>query len=122
MKTRKKLLIVEDEDMLRQAYVDIFTNEKYTVIDAQNGKVALEKLVNFEPDVIILDILMPVMGGIEFLQKVDPAKKYPNTRILVLSNLSDKETIHDVLKLGATKHALKSSLSPKELVSAIKSL
>lgn len=117
-----KLLIVEDETMLREVYVTLFTLEKLEVYQAPNGKEALKILATCKPDVILLDVLMPVMGGIEFLEKVDLKKNYPNIKVLVLSNLSDHKTLDTITKLGATKYLLKASVSPSELVAAVRDL
>ena len=116
------MLIVEDEDILRTAYVTIFTQEKFKVHSAKNGKVALDELPKAKPDIIILDILMPVMNGIEFLQAASLAKKYPNTKVLVLSNLSDSDTVKLITELGASQHLVKSSLSPRQLVTSVRTL
>lgn len=121
-KTKHTILIVEDEDVLRDAYVNVFTFEQFTVDAAPNGQVALEKIKNQHPSVIILDIMMPVMSGIEFLEKVNIGKTHPNTRVLVLSNLSDHDTISRVTELGATRHLVKSSVSPSELVANVRQL
>ena len=118
----KKILIVEDEDILRKAYVSVFTMEKFQVAEAANGEIAIKEIERLKPDIVILDILMPVMNGIEFLEKVNMVKKYPQTKVLVLSNLSDKETVDNVITLGATKHMVKSSLSPGQLVRTVKDL
>lgn len=117
-----RVLIVEDEEILRKAYVTVFTMEKFFVEEAENGKVALEKLKKSQPDIVVLDILMPVMSGLEFLQKINLVGKLPNTKVLVLSNLSDKKTIEEALKLGASKHIIKSNLSPSQLVNTVRSL
>ena len=117
-----KVLIVEDEDILRNAYVNVFTIEKFDVSQAANGKAALDMIKKVNPDIVILDILMPVMNGLEFLEKVNLAGSYPKTKVLVLSNLSDKETIDQVTALGATKHVVKSSLSHGQLVQTVRTL
>ena len=117
-----KILIVEDEDILRNAYVNVFTIEKFDVSEAANGKIAIEQIEKVKPDIVILDVLMPNMSGIEFLEKVNVARDYPKTKILVLSNLSDKDTIEHVISLGATKHLVKSSLSPGQLVETVRTL
>lgn len=117
-----KVLIVEDEDVLRNAYVTVFTFEKFSVSEAENGKVALKQIKSVQPHVIVLDILMPVMSGIEFLQQANLAREFPNTKVLVLSNLSDKETVKQVESLGASKHLVKASLSPSQLVANVRSL
>jgi DNA-binding NarL/FixJ family response regulator len=117
-----KVLIVEDEDILRKAYVRLFTLENFLVTEAENGQVALEKIKKANPDIVILDILMPVMNGLEFLQKIDLSKRFPQTKVLVLSNLSDKNTLEEAVRLGAARHVIKSSMSPGQLVLAVRSL
>jgi len=118
----KKILIVEDETALRDVYKTLFTLEKFEVHDAVNGKEAIKLLKSVRPDVILLDILMPVMGGLEFMEKADVKTTSPKTKILVLSNLSDPKTLNNITDLGADKYLLKSSASPAELVSAVRSL
>lgn len=117
-----KILIVEDENMLREVYATLFNLEKYTVAEAANGKDAIRQLKIFKPDVVILDVLMPVMSGIEFLEKTKIKQNYPDVKILVLSNLSDPKTLQKIVSLGANKYLLKASLSPAQLVTAVKRL
>lgn len=117
-----KVLIVEDEDILRKAYVNVFTMEKFQVSEAENGEAALVQIEKVRPDIVILDVLMPIMNGIEFLEKVSLVKRYPKTKVLVLSNLSDKDTVDQVISLGASKHLVKSSLSPSQLVQTVRGL
>ncbi|MDQ3123260.1 MAG: response regulator [bacterium] len=118
----KKLLILEDEKALRDAYVILFKLNKYEVFEASNGKQALGLLKENKPDIIVLDILMPVMSGLDFLKAVDIKKNYPKSKVLVLSNLSDQKTIEHAVQLGATKYILKASASPSELLAAVKEL
>ncbi len=118
----KRILIVEDEAALLEIYVMIFKTQKFAVYQACNGKAALEQLDKAKPDVIILDILMPVMGGVEFLETANIKKKYPKTKVLMLSNLSDFLTLEKVKKLGADKYLLKADTSPNELVKAVSRL
>lgn len=117
-----KILIVEDENMLREVYTSLFSMENYKVKNAANGHEALKLLATFKPDIIILDLLMPVMNGVEFLEKANLTKKYPNTKVLVLSNLSDAKTISKITKLGIADYKLKASLSPLQLANAVKNL
>ncbi len=118
----KRLLIVEDDLALLNVYTTIFKIKGFKVTEATNGRNALEKLEKLKPDVIVLDILMPVMGGIEFLETADIKKTHPNTKILVLSNLSDQSTLRKLKELGADNHVLKSSVAPNELVDAVNQL
>jgi DNA-binding NarL/FixJ family response regulator len=118
----KKILIVEDEEVLRKVYETLFTLEKFSVAVAENGKAALQKLKKVKPDVIILDLLMPVMGGVEFLETSNLKKTHPRTKVLVLSNLSDADTISRITELGATKYVLKAGVSPGELIGTVRKM
>lgn len=117
----KKVFIVEDEVALREVYITLFTLEKFDVYQAVNGKDALKQLPKIKPDVILLDVLMPEMGGMEFLQTVPLREKYPKTKVLMLTNLSDAKTLQQIQDLGAS-YILKSSISPLQLVHAVRDL
>lgn len=118
----KKILIVEDEAALRDIYAILFKLNHFDVYEAANGKLALGKMEEVKPDVVILDALMPVMGGIDFLKEVNLEDNYPSTKVLLLTNLSDPKTISQSQKLGAKKYLLKASVSPEGLVTAVKEL
>lgn len=118
----KRLLIIEDEPALRDVYVTLFGMQDFEVFEAENGKVGIEQMKAVKPDVVILDALMPVMGGIEFLKAVDLKENYPDTRVLLLSNLSLPKTVSTGKKLGVHKYMLKSSVSPRELVAIVNEL
>jgi CheY-like chemotaxis protein len=118
----KSVLIVEDELALLEAYTLLFETKGYHALQATNGEEALAVLQGEKLDYIILDILMPVMSGIEFLEAAHIPENYPNTKVLVLSNLSDQKTLDTVMNLGASKYLLKASTSPSELIRTIESL
>ena len=118
----KRLLIVEDEPALRDVYVTLFRMQNFEVFEAENGKVGVEQMHAVKPDVVILDALMPVMGGIEFLETVNLKENYPNTRVLLLSNLSVPKTVSTGKKLGVHRYMLKASVSPRELVAVVNEL
>jgi len=115
-----KILVVEDEVALREAFVMIFDLQGYKTAEAENGQEALEILDTFNPDAIILDVLMPVMGGIEFLEHAQLQKNHPNTHIIVLSNLSDDQTLRKVQEFNIDNYILKASVSPITLVEKVK--
>lgn len=120
MSKTKSVLIIEDETVLRDAYKLILTHAGYQVWTAENGKVGLDVLKQNLPDLILLDLLMPIMGGKEFLLQADIKTKHPNVKVIVYSNLSDQTTVNDVIKLGVDKHVLKSSMSPNDLVEQVR--
>lgn len=115
----RKILIVEDEDILRETYELILSTQPYIVDVAENGKVALEKCSSTTYDLILLDIMMPVMNGVEFLKNFIPNANR-RTRVIMLSNLSSGEELDTTMRLGISRSALKSDLSPRQLLSMVR--
>lgn len=109
-----KVLIVEDNETLNEAYKLILEKDGHEVMTAFNGEEGLEKLKTFKPDLILLDMLMPKMDGLEFLRRFSTAK-FPDTTIIILSNLNEDEQVEEARKLGAHRYILKANTSPREL-------
>lgn len=119
----KKILIIEDELPLREAFAFLLQSEGYEVEVAENGKIGLEKLKSFHPDIILLDLLMPVMNGIEFLKAQSKQLTSSVTyKTLVLSNLSDPMSRDDIQDFHVAGVAMKADLSPSELAATVKKL
>lgn len=114
-----KVLIVEDDKSLHAAYRTILQNAGHTVVSAYNGKEALEILDKEDVAVILLDILMPEMNGIEFLKQY---KRKPNVKVIVFSNLDAEKDIDTVYELGADRYILKAWASPQELIRVVKDM
>lgn len=110
-----KVLIVEDDEILQSAYDTVLTMEGYQSFTASDGVEGLKLAKEQSPDVILLDMLMPNLNGLEFLEAYEP-KKHPNTKIIVFSNMSVPSDVRDAKKLGAYKYLTKSSFTPKEMV------
>lgn len=109
-----KVLIIEDNETLNEAYKLILEKDGHEVTTAFNGEEGLEKLKDVSPDLILLDMLMPKMDGLEFLRHFS-TNKYPKTQIIILSNLNEDEQVEEARKLGAHRYILKANTSPKEL-------
>jgi two-component system OmpR family response regulator len=110
-----KILVIEDNAALNEAYQIILTSEGHRVTVAHHGQEGLDKLKRFSPDLILLDLLMPTLDGIGFLKQY--RKLYPKsgTKIVVLTNLDQDKQITAALKLGAYKYIVKARTSPKQL-------
>lgn len=115
------ILIVEDEAILRKAYYNILSQEGFRVLQAADGETALEQLIH-KPDIILLDLLMPAMDGFTFLKRANLTHTAPHVKVVAFSNLSDQAQLRRMLNMGVSKHVLKSSLSPKQLVAVIREL
>lgn len=114
-----KILVVEDEQTLSEAYEFILSNAGHTVQVARDGQDALEQTKSFEPELILLDLRMPRVGGIEFLQQYDLAHDHPKVQVIVFSNLDTQNEIDQAYKLGAQRYILKAWASPKELLNIV---
>jgi DNA-binding response OmpR family regulator len=110
------VLVVEDDPALSDAFSIVLRKAGYEVAVAFNGKEALQKVDSSTPDLILLDLLMPIMGGKEFLEKFENTNDIP---VIVLSNLDTRSDIQEVLDLGASRYMLKAWASPNELVKLV---
>ncbi len=111
------VLLVEDEKVLRDAYTILLQSQKgLEVTIASNGREAAEYCQNAIYDLILLDLMMPVLDGVGFLEEADLRRRAPKTRIVVLSNLSSGEDLTEALRLGAHRSAVKSDLAPNDIL------
>jgi DNA-binding response OmpR family regulator len=113
------ILIVEDDKDLNFAYRLILEREGHKVESAFNGEEALQKLESFEARIILLDLLMPIKSGVEFLQNYDIINEHPDVKILVFTNIDNAPEINEALRLGADKCIIKAWTSPQGLVKLI---
>jgi CheY-like chemotaxis protein len=114
----KTVLVVEDEMLLQDVYKLILQTGGYRVHTANNGVEGLRKIKAVKPDLVLLDIFMPAMDGKELMSTID-LSEYPGMKVIVYSNLSDKTTESEMLKLGAHDFILKSSMTPRDLLAAV---
>src|ERR1700761_2620779 len=115
-----QVLIIEDEQLLNEAYARGLSAANISLLRAYNGKEALDILKHDTPDIILLDLRMPVMDGIEFLKKLKPKDNLPNAKIIVFSNYDDQHEIDEAFSLGAMHYMLKAWATPDELVKLIR--
>ena len=114
----KSVLIVEDEIRIRFLMRDYLTREKYTVYEAENGLKALEIFKNNNVDLIILDIMMPVMDGLTTLKKIREVSTVP---VIMLTAKSQEEDKLQGYEYGADDYMTK-PFSPKVLIAKTKAL
>jgi|SRR5581483_7629230 len=114
-----KIMIIEDEKALNEAYEMILKKEGHKVSTAFNGQEALDLFSKQTPDLVLLDLRMPQVDGLEFLKKLEPAKNYPKVQIIIFSNYDDHEEVEQAIKLGAGRYILKAWSSPSELIKIV---
>lgn len=116
------VLIVEDETMLNEAYQVILAGGGYKVLSAFDGKQALEIANKESLDLILLDLRMPVLDGVGFLEAYQPKMRKNPPKIVVFSNFDMQKEIDQAYDLGADKYMLKAWASPKELLQLVNDL
>jgi DNA-binding response OmpR family regulator len=117
--SREKILLVEDDPFISEIYYRKLTESDFEVKLAQDGLTAIDLFIEFEPDLVILDIMLPKKSGWEVLKEIK--SNYPEkSKIIMLTNLSDKEKIEQAKKMGVDDYLIKASLTPTELVEIIK--
>lgn len=117
-----KILLVEDDLPTRDMYQKTLSLAGYDIVVAENGQEGLEKLKDFEPDIILLDIRMPVMNGIEMLEKLKSNPKTMNTPVIIMTNVTDSQTDREVFSKGANLTIVKSETEPDEVIEWIKTV
>jgi len=117
---KAKILIVEDEQSLSDAYQLILETQGYEVLVNGDGEEALLSLETFQPNLILLDLRMPKIDGIEFLKRSNIKEGYPGVKVIVFSNLDTQKDIDAAYDLGADRYILKAWASPKELLQLVK--
>jgi len=116
----KHILIIEDEPTLASAYKTLLEHAGYQVSSAHNGQDALDQSKKFEPDLILLDLRMPIMNGVEFLNNYKLKEKHPKVKVIVFSNYDMQDEIDEAYRLGADRYVLKAWASPKEILQIVK--
>ena len=113
-----RVLIVEDTATIRQLYQELLQREGYAVQTESSGRKALELAQSRSFDCIVLDLLLPDLGGLEFLQAFQP-RRHPKTRVIMASNMDDPDARERALELGAVDYIVKAELSLPQLLRRI---
>jgi two-component system response regulator DctR len=102
------VLIIEDDNIIR-SYLKRMIQKRFSfnIAEAENGIIGLEAIKKVKPDIIFLDISMPEMSGLEFLEKIRQEPDYSNIPVLVLTAHNDSDTIKKILNLGVSDYILK---------------
>lgn len=115
-----KVLIVEDDQAIRDLYALKLKLENFNVVIAEDGNQGLQKAKEFMPDLILLDLMMPVMRGEEMLEKLRAEEWGANIRVVVLTNLSKDEAPQILRFLHVDRYVVKAHHTPKQIVDVIR--
>ncbi len=118
----KKILIVDDDPFILDMYILKFKECGFDVENARDGKAGLDKIESYQPDILLLDIVMPVMDGFDVLSELKKRKLAHNIKIILLSNLGQKSDVERGMELGADYYIIKAHFTPSEVVEKVKGL
>ncbi len=117
---KQKILVVEDDPDLNNAYCIILAHEGYEVACVTDGLEGITKLEEFSPDLVLLDLRMPNLDGVGFLRESGINSRFPKAVIIVFTNFDENEEIEQAFALGASRYVLKSSVTPKDLAKLVR--
>jgi DNA-binding response OmpR family regulator len=118
----KSILLVEDDPFVVDIYTTKLESAGFSVDVAEDGEEALRKIKEKKPDLMILDIVLPNIDGWELLKKIKIELGLEDLKVVVLSNLGQKDEVRKGLELGAIKYFIKANFTPSEVVEEIKKI
>lgn len=122
VRTSPVILLIEDDGLIIRMYSKKLEMDGYEVITANNGEEGLKLIKEVSPDLVLCDVMMPVMNGFELLEVVKSDNKLKDTSFVMLTNLSDEDQAERAIELGALTYLVKSEILPADVVSKVKEL
>ncbi len=116
MRKKQTIVLIEDEPAICEMYKLKLGLSGFEVLVAHDGKQGLEVIDKSEPDLILLDLKMPVMTGEEMLEKLRATKKGANIRVIVLTNISRDEAPQNLRLLHVDRYIVKAHYTPQQVV------
>ncbi len=125
LNTIKKILIVDDDRIFSKVLKDAFSsaeNIDYKIISAYDGEEGLKKAKEEKPDLIILDLMMPKIGGIDFLKQIKKNNGVIDIPVLISSQVSDIEKISEGMELGIVGYIVKADYSLDSIIKQVEDI
>lgn len=116
----KVVYIVEDDDTLREVLGQKLKASGYQVVEAVNGEEGLRMMKETHPDIVLLDMMMPVMGGMEVLERMQKDEKLKSVPVVVISNSGQPVEVEEARRLGARDFLIKAAFDPEEVLEKVK--
>ena len=116
-----KILIIDDDPFIMDMYVIKLKEEHFLIETAHDGKEGLKKIKEFNPDVVLLDVVMPIMDGFGMLEALRAGDGH-TAKIILLTNLGQQQDVERGMHLGADDYLIKAHFTPSEVVAKIKGL
>ncbi len=123
MENKKKILIVEDDSDMRNLLSD-HLSRSYEIVQAADGEQGYNFILEFRPDLVLLDLLMPKLPGLEMLERLrkNPDKALANTKVIIFSNFGDPEYMLKAKELKADEYLVKANTDLEEVAKKIEKI
>ena len=115
-----KILIIEDDKFLRELISRKLTDENFETEQAVDGEQGLKQIRAVQPDLVLLDLILPGIDGFEVLSKMKEDTALAPIPVIILSNLGQREDVEKGLKLGAVDYLVKAHFTPNEIITKVK--
>lgn len=115
-----KIAIIEDDSAISQMYRIKFEAEGFKVDTAENGKIGLELIESLKPDMVLLDLMMPEMGGEEMLTKLRATSWGKDIKVIILTNMGESEAPATLKELKVEAFILKANMTPRQVAELVK--
>ena len=122
MDTVKKILLVEDDPLLVDVYTTKLKQVGFEVDVVEEGDRVMRAIREKNPDVVLLDIVLPQVDGWEILRSIKTDEATKNVNVIILSNLGQKEEVEKGMNLGAAKYLIKAHYTPSEIVEELQKI
>ena len=118
------LLLIEDDQLIQRMYEKMFKFDKFDVVTASDGEAGLDKARSMDPKptVILLDVMMPKMNGMQVLEKLKEDPDLKHIPVIMLSNLAGDNDVEEALAKGAVKYIIKSEYDPGQISDMVKEI
>ena len=121
-KKTAKIALIEDDDYLCKMYQTKLELYGYVVLSASNGVLGMKIIAKHQPDLILLDVVLPNLSGFEIMERLNQDKKLAKIPVIILTNLGQKEDVQKGLKLGAKSYLIKAQNMPSEIITEIEKI
>lgn len=115
-----KIVIIEDDAAISQMYRIKFETEGYTIETAENGRLGLELCLAFQPDIILLDLMMPEMNGDEMLATLRKTEWGKTVKVIILTNMGEQEAPETLKALNVSAFIVKADMTPRQVAELVK--
>lgn len=116
---KRKIVLIEDDAVLSEMYYKKFSLDNYQIERAMDGESGLALIKKIQPDIVLLDIMMPKMNGLDTLRAMKADAKLKDVYVVLLTNVGEQSYVDEGFRLGANQYLMKSNYTPKEIVAKV---